>query len=230
MTLPAPGRIRYVALSDGKTGRIGPMTAPVLTLTAISLAQGLAMVSPGPAFLLVSRTAASKPRPTALATALGVATAAALWAVGATAGVAGLLARFPLVYGAIQLVGAVYLIALGLSAWRESAAATAPAGPDVTGSRAFRRGLLLSLSNPKIAFFYGGIFVTLMPAQAPLWLRLAALALVLSQEFLWYTAVATIFSRRPVQEIYGRSRQRIERVMGAVFIALGARIAALAHL
>lgn len=205
------------------------MTAAVLTLAEISLAQGLAMVSPGPAFLLVSRTAASRPRPTAFATAMGVATAAGLWAIGATAGVAGLLARFPVLYGAIQLVGAVYLIALGLAAWRDSPAEAPVAMPDLAGGQAFRRGLWLSLSNPKIVFFYGGIFVTLLPAQAPVWLNLAALALVLAQEFVWYTAVATVFSRRRVQAMYGRLQHRIERVMGAVFIALGARIAALAH-
>ncbi|GAB0116965.1 LysE family transporter [Acidisoma sp. 7E03] len=206
------------------------MTAALLTLAEISLAQGLAMVSPGPAFLLVSRTAASRPRPTAFATAMGVATAAALWAVAATAGVAGLLARFPVLYAAIQLIGAVYLIALGLAAWRDDPSAEMRAtAPDVAGGQAFRRGLWLSLSNPKIVFFYGGIFVTLLPAQAPLWLRGAALALVVTQEFLWYSAVATVFSRSAVQALYGRLRHRIERVMGAVFIALGARIAALAH-
>lgn len=206
------------------------MNAHLLTLAEISLAQGLAMISPGPAFMLVSRTAASRSRPTALATGLGVATAASLWALAATLGVAGLLARYPVLYGAIQLIGAVYLISLGLHAWRDSAEAPAVSQPHIAGARAFRRGLWLSLSNPKIIFFYAGIFVTLMPARAPGWLSAVALLIVILQEYLWYTAVSTVFSRRAVQTVYNRLQSRIERVMGAVFIALGARIAAIAHL
>ncbi|WP_354115875.1 LysE family translocator [Bradyrhizobium sp. LA7.1] len=189
------------------------------------------MISPGPAFFLVSRAAAGESLAAGLATGLGVATASATWAVGATFGVAVLLTRVPAIYTAIQLTGAVYLIFLGLSAWRDTVSQSEAEAPAVTLSRhrAMVRGLSLSLSNPKIVFFYGGIFVGLIPADAPSWLRLAALVLVVTQEYTWYVVVATLFSRPRIRWAYQRTQGHIERVMGAVFIALGARIAALAH-
>jgi threonine efflux protein len=206
-------------------------TANALMLVGISVAQALAMVSPGPAFLLVSRAAAGESLAAGLATGIGVATASAAWAVAATFGVAVLLARAPAIYTAIQLIGAIYLIFLGLSAWRETAIHAQSGGFATTrlGYRAMMRGLSLSLSNPKIVVFYSGVFVGLIPVEAPTWLRLVALVIVVTQEYVWYATVAILFSRPRVRSAYQHARGHIERVMGAALIAVGARAAALAH-
>ncbi len=134
-----------------------------LTLAGIALANLLAIISPGPAFLLVSRTAASRSRALGLATGLGVAAATTLWAVAATFGVAVLMTRLTTLYGLVQLVGGAYLIWLGLSAWRDhgdapSGTASAAAALGGTPSamelrRAFLTGLSLTLTNPKVVVF-----------------------------------------------------------------------------
>lgn len=201
------------------------------TLAGIAFANMLGILSPGPAFLLVSRTAAARSRSAGLATGLGVAMAATLWAAAAAFGVAVAMTRFAAVYGVIQLAGAVYLIWLGLSAWlhqpAETPASSAPP-PSRTGS-AILTGFGLSLTNPKIVVFFSSIFVALIPAAAPLSVRVAALGIVAAQETLWAVAVACLFSQPSIQAGYRRFARRIEQVMGAVFIALGARIAALAR-
>jgi threonine efflux protein len=201
------------------------------TLAGIAFANMLGILSPGPAFLLVSRTAAARSRSAGLATGLGVAMAATLWAAAATFGVAFVMTRLAAVYGAIQLAGAVYLIWLGLSAWLHQPAETAAGSTSPSSRRgsAILTGFGLSLTNPKIVVFFSSIFVALIPAEAPLWVRLAALGIVAGQETLWAVAVACLFSQPSIQAGYRRFARRIEQVMGAVFIALGARIAALAR-
>ncbi|HLI10493.1 MAG TPA: LysE family transporter [Alphaproteobacteria bacterium] len=211
-----------------------------LTLAGIALANLLAIISPGPAFLLVSRTAASRSRALGLATGLGVAAATTLWAVAATFGVAVLMTRLTTLYGLVQLVGGAYLIWLGLSAWRDhgdapSGTASAAAALGGTPSamelrRAFLTGLSLTLTNPKVVVFFSSIFVAMLPAQAPLWVRLAALGIVAVQENAWYMLVACLFSQARMQAAYQRIKGGIDRVMGAVFIAFGARIVALARI
>ncbi len=202
------------------------------TLAGIAFANMLGIISPGPAFLLVSRTAAARSRSAGLATGLGVAMAAILWAAAATFGVAMVMTRFAMIYGAIQLAGAVYLIWLGLAAWLHQPAGThsGPSPPQSRASAAALTGFGLSLTNPKIVIFFSSIFVALIPAVAPLWVRFAALGIVAAEEVLWAVAVAYLFSRPGIQAGYRRFARRIEQVMGAVFIALGARIAALARL
>ncbi len=208
----------------------------VIPLAGLAIANLLGIVSPGPAFLMVSRAAAGRTRASALGLAAGVAVAATIWAAAACFGVVAVMSRAVLLYRALQLAGGIFLIWLGIAAWRDAgrpdgraraAAAQHFALARTDGfARAIPVGAMLSLGNPKIVIFFSSIFVTLLPPHAPLWLRLTAVAIVGLQEASWYVAVAFIFSRPRVQDAYRRVRRWIERLMGAILLAFGARILA----
>ncbi|MBS0534975.1 MAG: LysE family transporter [Proteobacteria bacterium] len=200
-------------------------------LAALALANLLGIISPGPAFLMVSRAAAGRSLSVGVGLGAGVAIAATFWAAAACFGIALLMTQFATLYGVIQLAGGAYLIWLGINAWRHSRAqqAAAEAAPQPAASRdgvgrAILVGAWLSLGNPKIVIFFTSIFVALLPHDAPLWVRLAAVAIVGVQEISWYTTVAFVFSRPRVQAAYARARIWIERALGTVLIGLGTRI------
>jgi threonine efflux protein len=205
----------------------------LLPLGGLALANFLGIISPGPAFVMVTRAAAGKSRGAGFGLAMGVAIAATSWAAAASFGIAVLMAKFSSIYGMVQLAGGAYLIWLGISAWREAGgkipghaadgnAATSP-GPNGI-ARSVLVGAMLSLGNPKIVIFFSSIFVALLPAHAPLWVRLAAVAIVGLQEVTWYTMVAFLFSRPRAQTVYRRLSKWVERVMGTVLIGFGTRI------
>jgi threonine/homoserine/homoserine lactone efflux protein len=206
----------------------------LLPLAGLALANALGIISPGPAFIMVSRAAAGRSLRTAVGLGAGVAIAATLWAAAACFGIALLMTQFAAVYGAIQLAGGAYLIWLGIGAWRSASTMHAAPAGDVAPidntrardgiGRAVMVGAWLSLGNPKIIVFFSSIFVALLPPHAPLWVRLTAIAIVGAQEIAWYTTVAFVFSRPRVQAAYARARGVIERTLGAVLIGLGARI------
>lgn len=211
----------------------------LLPLAGLALANALGIISPGPAFIMVSRAAAGRNLRTAVGLGAGVAIAATLWAAAACFGIALLMTQFAALYGAIQLAGGLYLIWLGIGAWRSAKAQPAATVSDTAPvdearantdesrdglGRAVMVGAWLSLGNPKIIVFFSSIFVALLPPHAPLWVRLAAIAIVGAQEIAWYTTVAFVFSRPRVQAAYARARGVIERALGAVLIGLGARI------
>ncbi|MEJ2654085.1 MAG: LysE family transporter [Acidihalobacter sp.] len=204
-------------------------------LAGIAAINLLAIMSPGPAFFLVSRSAASRSRAVGVATAMGVSAAAGLWAMAAIFGVALFMTRFTTVYGLMQLVGGAYLIWLGLSAWsasqRGESSAEDDAGRGVSSSlrRAVLTGGMLSLTNPKMIIYFTSIFVAVFPAHAPLWVHLTALGIVVAEEVLWWVLVAYLFSHARMQTAYRRVRGVLDRVLGVAFVAFGARIVALAH-
>jgi threonine/homoserine/homoserine lactone efflux protein len=209
-----------------------------LALGAIAVANMLAIVTPGPAFLLVTRAAASRSRLTALAVAAGVTIAAVLWAAAAAFGVGLAMTRFAAINGALQVLGGIYLIWLGLAAWREGGSdepvAGAPAladGDARRGSvgRAMLVGVSLTLTNPKVVVYFSSIFVAMLPAEAPLGVRLAALAIVAVEEIAWFAFLALLFSQARVQRAYRRVRGAVEQAVGAVLVAMGARVVALAR-
>ena len=109
-----------------------------------------------------------------------------------------LFAQAPWLYDALRLGGAAYLIYLGIGmlrdAWRGGGKEAETIQLAAAGRATFLRCLAVQLSNPKAAVFFGSIFVTLLPADAPLWLKGAALAILVMNEFGWYALVALVLS------------------------------------
>jgi homoserine/homoserine lactone efflux protein len=110
------------------------------------------ILTPGPIVTLVIATGATQGSRAALVTVLGTVFGNAL-IIGAVAfGLTWILRSSELLFDAIRLAGAAYLIWLGVGAWRNAGRAAPPVPPP--GRVHFWRGFLVALSNPKtIAFF-----------------------------------------------------------------------------
>ena len=196
-------------------------------LAALFFVHLLVVASPGPAFLAVSRTAISSSRAAGIAAAGGLATGALIWAVATMFGLDVLFARAPWLYDAMRLGGAAYLIYLGLGmlrgAWRGERMKSD--GIAAKGNRTFLWSLGVQLSNPKAAVFFGSIFVTLLPAAAPLWVKGGALAILGINEFGFYGLVAVVLSAPRAQRIYSNAKRGLDALFGGFLTALGVKLA-----
>ena len=198
-----------------------------LALVGIGAVQLLAAMSPGPAFLTVTRVSVGESRHAALAAALGVATATLIWAVAATLGMHVLLTEAAWLYDVLKLIGGGYLVWLAVEAWRHADTPLAPGANSLAGMstwQAWRLGFGTNLANPKVIVFFGSIFVALFRPDTPAWVRLAALVIVAANEIGWYVAVALLFSSRAAQTTYRRAKRWIDRVTGAVMMIFGLRL------
>ena len=192
------------------------------TIAALNLA---AAMSPGPAFLLVSRTAAASTRRSALLTATGTASASVIWAASALLGVQMILAKAANIYHVLQFVGGLYLCYIGLSIWRGANAPLPLLLPaDGVERNCYRRALLLGLSNPKIIVFFGTIFTTAFDPSAPAAFKWAALLVVTVIETTWYTSLATLFGISPIQRGYRKIKKALERTFGGLMFLFGGRL------
>ena len=72
--------------------------------------------------------------------------------------------------------------------------------------------------------FFGSIFVWVLPANPPLWMLGAILAIVLINEMGWYTIVALLFSADRPRAAYMGVKPAVDRMMAVVLGALGARL------
>jgi len=196
-------------------------------LAALAGVMLLACVSPGPDFVAVS-SAALVDRRTGVLTALGVSLGCVSWAVLAVFGLGVVLTELGWLYSAVRLFGAAYLIWLGarmlLSARHQ---VPAPVVERATHDHrdAFRRGFLVNVANPKAAAFFGSLFVTVLPADAPGWVHLATVLVVAGVAGTWFVLLALLFSVGSVRTAYIRARRAVDAVMGAVLMALGAKLA-----
>ena len=195
----------------------------LFSLIAVDL---LAAMSPGPNFVLVTRTAIQQTRRQAAAVVLGFTTANLIWCAAVMLGLSALFALAPWLYGAIKFTGGIYLIVLGINFWRAEDSKATDAGPLVQTNliTSYLRGLLTNLSNPKSVVYFGSIFALFMKPTMPTWVPFTAVAIVLFDTVLWYGTVAFLFSRSAVKRIYVRLQRSINRVTGAVMLGFGVRL------
>lgn len=107
--------------------------------------------------VLLLQTGSAAGRGAALATAAGLAVARASHVALAALGLAALLKASPLAFEAVRFCGAAYLVWLGIGILRAGSpvpgTATFSSRRDASCLRAFRRGLLTNILNPKSLLF-----------------------------------------------------------------------------
>jgi threonine/homoserine/homoserine lactone efflux protein len=201
--------------------------AAVLPFTAAAV---LIVLLPGPDTLVVVRNILFGGRRQGALTALGNVCGLAIWVCVATFGLAAALRASQVGYDILRIVGATYLVWLGISALRSrSAGLQITPGPSrrrgLLGS-GFSAGILTNLLNPKVGVF----FVSFLPGFIPRHHGVAAASLLLGGIFLVLTAVywvvllalagkVTAWMNRPTV------RRRLSMITGVVLVGFGLRLA-----
>ncbi|MCG8333961.1 MAG: LysE family transporter [Proteobacteria bacterium] len=189
----------------------------------------LAVTLPGPNFIVVSQISLSGSRKSGLYISLGVSTAACVWAASSLLGLKAVFEHANWLYDTIRLIGGIYLVYMGLKliidSFRQIKMDEICQISIPTRFAAYRRGLFTSFSNPKTAAFFGSIFVTTFPPQAPVWAFILTLGIVFTISLLWYSLVAVFFSLSQVRKGYTKVRKIADRLTGSLLLFLGFRLA-----
>jgi len=196
-------------------------------LWGFALVWALAVILPGPNFLVAARSGLTGSRGQGLLTALGLATGSVTWAFSAMVGLHALFLAFAWLYGAIKVIGGLYLLYMGFSivrsAFTKNAAVNEVLSTGCVGSY-YRLGLLTNLSNPKSAAFFGSMFLTLLPPELSLVGKAATLAVVFGISLFWYSLVAMGFSMGFMQRVYQHIRAPLSACIGSLLLFFGARL------
>jgi threonine/homoserine/homoserine lactone efflux protein len=198
-------------------------TSDLLLLLSIGFVQLLAVISPGPSFLITARTAVARSRYDGFKVALGLTAGTVVWSSAALLGLNAVFHAMPMVFMAMKVAGALFLLWIAWQIFVHAREPIAMDGADATGNP-FMRGFLTQLANPKVVVFFGSIFIAMLPASIPLWMTLALIAIVSFNELWWYTVVALFFGAGPVRSFYLRAKAWIDRITGLFLGALGLRL------
>ncbi|WP_244504739.1 LysE family translocator [Jannaschia faecimaris] len=186
------------------------------------------VVSPGPSFALVSRLALQGERRRCSGAIVGLAIAATFYALLAMVGLAAILSQIGWLARTVQILGGLYLVYLGITAWKSSVKAGAGQAPHPGKDRSFyqglRVGLLVNLSNPKAIAFFVSLYAVVVPIDAHWTTRACILAGGALMELAWYWLVGKTLTRRVFRAFYVAWARWIERVLGTVLIFFGGRL------
>jgi threonine/homoserine/homoserine lactone efflux protein len=198
----------------------------------------LITVTPGLDTAVVIRSTLKNGMRAGLATALGCALGLFVHALVVALGLAGLLLRNQAAFEVVKLVGAAFLVLLGLrSLWSARRAEPAPLEDEVVPTTRRRRltptsplaqGFVTNLTNPKATLFFLAALPQFVPtggtaAAMPVALALAVIAVLFSLSGLSLVAVALSRVRRWLDSPLFRRLQ--EGLLGLTLVALGTRVA-----
>jgi threonine/homoserine/homoserine lactone efflux protein len=199
------------------------LSPDLLTLLTIGLAQLIAVISPGPSFLITAQTAVARSRLDGVKVALGLGAGTVVWGTAAVFGLNAFFHAFPTLFIVMRIAGIAFLLWIALQIYRHAAEPLQLEGGGAAGNP-FLKGFLVQIGNPKVAVFFGTIFVTMAPGNPPLWLMVALVAVFTFNEVWWYTVVALFFGGGPVRAFYLRAKVWIDRATGLFLGALGLRL------
>ncbi|ACC71020.1 LysE family transporter [Paraburkholderia phymatum] len=194
----------------------------------------LALLSPGPDFFLIARSALLRGWRKTGAVCFGIACANGVFIALALGGVAA-LHRHGTAFALVQAAGCVYLFYLGGLMLRHARAASIGThGQDRTSAPTasawlarFATGFASAILNPKNALFYASLFALLAARDAPFGAQIVYGAWMFVAVFGWDLLVAMSIGHPAVVARFTRHSASIERVTGAVLLAIAASVLAM---
>ncbi|MGH8917126.1 MAG: LysE family translocator [Actinomycetes bacterium] len=209
----------------------------VPALLGFAAAATLLILAPGPDTMLVMRNALRGGRRVGVCTAAGTLTGLVSWAVAAALGLSSLLAASRVGYDLLRVVGALYLIWLGVTTlWRRhptgvdgSGPAPEPGRPAAAAPRLGRgyiNGVISNVCNPKIGVF----FVAFLPGFIPSGVSVGEFSFLLGLWFavetgIWLAAIVWMVVRGVGWLHRPGVQRKLERITGLVLIGFGVRLA-----
>jgi threonine/homoserine/homoserine lactone efflux protein len=202
---------------------------PSLTSFALfCLASAALAVVPGPAVTYIVMHSVDKGRRAGLASATGIASGGLVHVAAATVGLSALIASSATAFTVVKLVGAVYLIVVGVRRIVGRDDAEQVQAPPAPMSRIYRQGVIVNVFNPKTALFFLAFLpqfvdrgASVPPQVAVLGLTFAAIAF--ASDCL-YALLADLLAGRMRRS--GRGARTRRYLSGGIFVALGITAAA----
>jgi RhtB (resistance to homoserine/threonine) family protein len=192
----------------------------------------IVIIVPGPDTAVVTKNILLHGRRAGLGTSLGVSAGLAVWTLAAAVGVASLVRASAVAFTILKLIGAIYLVWLGIQSWR---AAGSPGGQMETSTDrspmsavgGFRQGLFSDLANPKIGIFFTSLLPQFVnPGHAVLIPFLALGAVFVVMTAAWLAVYCALAARAAEALRRPKVKAVMDRVTGIVLIAIGLRVAA----
>ena len=204
---------------------------PIELLITFLVTTAIFAYIPGPAMLYAAAQTLARGRKAGLMASLGIHLGCYVHVAAAAAGLSILFHAMPWLYMAVKLVGAGYLVWLGISLFRAVSPdeIVAPGLTPKSGRRAFIESMTVEILNPKTAIFFMAFLPQFVDASAtfPVWIQFLILGTAVNLMFSSADLVCVMLAGAMMARLKrSDSAQRLMRQLGGtVLVGLGAHLA-----
>ncbi|MBI2623675.1 MAG: LysE family transporter [Candidatus Liptonbacteria bacterium] len=185
------------------------------------------IASPGPAFTLTVKNSLLHSRRAGILCALGIATGTFIHLAYVLLGLGFLVAQYPYALTAIQILGAGFIIYLGIFTFlRKPIFNLSRAGGDSVQSStsSFKTGFLVELLNPAEILFFISILSQVITPTTSLAVKLLYAGEIVIVSIVWFLLVAVLFSHPRLQGRIRRVAGSAQKILGVILIIFGVRL------
>lgn len=197
-----------------------------LTVAGVHL---LAVMSPGPDFVLISRNTVVYSRKVGIFSALGLAAGILVHVTYSLIGIGLLISQSIVLFSIIKFFGAGYLIYIGVKSLRakpvQAQVDQSSVKKDLTSWQAVRNGFLTNVLNPKATLFFLALFTQVVHPETPKLIQSFYGMEMSVMTFVWFGVVALALSHPLIKNRFTKIQHYLERFFGACLIALGIKVA-----
>ncbi len=199
-------------------------------ITTVALIHILAAISPGPDFLLTIKNSLSHSRKAGIYTAIGVGLGICVHIVYSLAGLAIIISKSILLFNTIKLLGAGYLIYLGIKALVVKKENDVEIDPQKTAQNlspfdAIKMGFLTNALNPKVTLLFLGLFTMVIKPDTPGWVMAVLSTMIVANTILWFSLVAIFFTQKRIRTVFTKFQNIFNKAFGSLLVLLGIKIA-----
>jgi threonine/homoserine/homoserine lactone efflux protein len=196
----------------------------------VAIAHFLALLSPGPDFVLVVKSAIRNESKNAIGVALGIASANALYIGLCLIGVGTILAASVTVMIVLKVIGGLFLIYLAVQALRANKSSYSNLDiadnshsneVETTFFKELITGFMSGILNPKNLLFYLSLFTVVLTPEVGLAFKLGLGIWMTAIVFLWDLSIIFLLSTPKVRSKFTKLAYYIDKITGAILGLIG---------
>jgi len=195
----------------------------------VAIAHFLALLSPGPDFVLIVKSAIRNGNKKSIGIAVGISVANALYISLCLIGVGSILAKSATVLVTLKVMGGLFLIYLGIQALRAkkdsykkiALAETNNRQLETTWISEFITGFMSGLLNPKNLLFYLSLFTVVLTKEVSLSFKITLGIWMTTVVLFWDIAIIYLLSTSRVQRKFSKIAYYLDKLTGAILGMIG---------
>ncbi len=203
-----------------------PYLAEFIAVATVHL---LAVMSPGPDFMMVTRNTLVYSRRAGIFSSIGLGLGIGVHIAYSLLGIGLLISKSVLLFNAIKYLGAAYLFYIGyqslVSKGSHLKIGKTVAKNDIGRFEAVRIGFITNVTNPKATLFFLALFTQVINPATPILIQLLYGVEMMLATAVWFIFVAYVFSHHVIKSRFEKVQNMAEKAMGVALIGLGVKLA-----
>ncbi len=200
-------------------------------ISAVVLAHFLALLSPGPDFLLVLKSGIRNKKNNAVGIAFGIAAANAVYIFLCIIGVGEILSRSIILMKVLKICSGVFLTYVAVMAIKAKRAdynfineAVTDDKNKISIQQEFLTGFISGLTNPKNLIFYLSLFSIVLTETINIYVKIGLGVWMTLLVFIWDAFIIFVLSKDTVKKFFSKIAYYIDKVAGTILGLIGLKL------